>query len=230
MYFFTADEHYGHAAAIKYNNRPFASVEEMDAGLIRKFNEVVSAHDTTIHAGDFCWLNKKKNVYETYVKKLNGNHLLLVGSHDHWQPDSAKYIWRKRIDGILVVVGHYAMRTWECSHYNSWQLFGHSHGRLVLESKQYDVGVDNNNYYPVSFDQIKKIMESKPDNPGSFQLDNAKEKPDKTVENLLKKIIESLGHYSDIGGPDTPYIKTDDEMIQQCVNSLGNELGLDLRK
>ncbi len=172
MFWFTSDEHYGHEKVIEYNNRPFVNNHEMSKQLIQNFNEVVTSQDITIHAGDFCWLNKKKDVYTQYVSKLNGNHIFLIGSHDHWQPSSGRYIWRKRIKGHLIFVCHYAMRTWESSHYNSWQLFGHSHGRLVLESKQYDIGVDNNNYFPVSFDKIKDIMKTKPDNPGNYYLDN----------------------------------------------------------
>lgn len=56
------------------------------------------------------------------------------------------------------------MRVWPRSHYNSWLLFGHSHGRLTPECKQHDIGVDNNSFYPVSFDVIKTIMAEKPDN------------------------------------------------------------------
>ena len=164
MYWFTSDEHYGHAKVIKYSNRPFKNVDEMDKTIIDNFNSVVGKNDMTIHAGDFCWLNNKKEVYKKYVSKLNGNHILLIGSHDHWQPSSGKYMWRKRIEGQLLIVCHYAMLTWECSHYNSWQLFGHSHGRLELDSKQYDIGVDNNKFYPVSFEQVKFIMKTKPDN------------------------------------------------------------------
>ena len=164
MYWFTSDEHYGHANVIGFNKRPFKTVEDMDENLIANFNSVVNKDDITIHAGDFCWLNKKEEVYKKYVSRLHGNHVLLVGSHDHWQPGSAKYIWRKRIYGQLIVVCHYAMLTWECSHYNSWQLFGHSHGRLDLPHKQYDIGVDNNNLMPVSFNEVCEIMKSKPDN------------------------------------------------------------------
>ena len=164
MYWFTSDQHYGHANVIGYNKRPFKTVEGMDKQLIKNFNNVVCCEDVTIHAGDFCWLNKKEEVYKKYVSKLNGTHILLVGSHDYWQPNSAKYIWRKRIDGQLIIVCHYAMLTWESSHYNSWQLFGHSHGKLDLPHKQYDIGVDNNNLMPVSFDRVCKIMGSKPDN------------------------------------------------------------------
>lgn len=164
MYWFTSDEHYGHTNILKYNDRPWDTIEEMDEGLISNFNSVVDKGDVTIHAGDFCWLNKKEDVYKKYVNRLNGTHILLIGSHDHWQSNSARYIWRKRIDGNLIVVCHYCMKTWEASHYNSWQLFGHSHGRLEGVGKQYDIGVDNNMYYPVSFETISCIMGNRPDN------------------------------------------------------------------
>jgi len=44
-------------------------------------------------------------------------------------------------------------------------LVGNSHGRLEPIGKSWDIGVDNNNYYPVSFDRICKIMSKRPDNP-----------------------------------------------------------------
>lgn len=164
MYWFTSDEHYGHTNVLKYNDRPFSSIEEMNEGLIANHNSIVSKNDVTIHAGDFCWLNKKEDVYKQYLNRLNGNHVLLIGSHDHWQPSSAHYIWRKRIEGNLIIVGHYAMRVWECSHYNSWHLFGHSHGRLEGFGKSFDIGVDCHNYYPWSWDEIVKEMQYRPDN------------------------------------------------------------------
>jgi len=57
------------------------------------------------------------------------------------------------------------MRVWSRSHYNSWQLFGHSHGTLEPIGKQLDIGVDCHDFNPLSFDQVFKIMKSRPDNP-----------------------------------------------------------------
>jgi calcineurin-like phosphoesterase family protein len=57
------------------------------------------------------------------------------------------------------------MRVWPRSHYNSWHLFGHSHGKLEPVGKSWDVGVDKNNFIPLSLTQIEKIMEKRPDNP-----------------------------------------------------------------
>lgn len=168
MFYFTADEHYGHwrnpeKNIIRYCNRPFGNIEEHDVEIIRRHNLVVQKDDVVVHVGDFCWANTKDQASK-YIKQLNGNHIFLKGCHDHWLPNSAKYMWRKRIEGFLVVVCHYAMRTWACSHYNSWQLYAHSHGRLDSIGKQWDIGVDNNDFFPNSFEKIKSIMASRPDN------------------------------------------------------------------
>jgi calcineurin-like phosphoesterase family protein len=159
-YFFTADEHYGHTNILKHAERPFATIEEHDEELIRRHNEVVEKDDIIIHAGDFCWCKTQKDAYAKYVRRLRGNHIFLKGSHDHWLPSSAKFIWRKHVNDQFIVVCHYAMRTWERSHYGAWHLYGHSHGRLSPYYKSFDVGIDPWNYYPVSFDMVKKKMET----------------------------------------------------------------------
>jgi len=164
MYFFTADEHYGHSNIIKYCNRPFRDVSEMDETIINNHNSVVGSSDIVIHAGDFCWCNTVKDAHKQYISKLNGNHIFLRGSHDKWMNYTFNDMFTKTIEGAHIVVCHYAMRVWPRSHYNSWQLFGHSHGKLTPVGKQMDIGVDTNNFYPYSFDQIAEIMHGKPDN------------------------------------------------------------------
>jgi calcineurin-like phosphoesterase family protein len=157
MHFFTADEHYDHAKIIEYCHRPFATVEEMNETLIANHNRVVGKNDITVHAGDFGWFKKPVCALST-ITRLNGNHIFIKGSHDLWLPDSSKFMWRKMIEGQFVVVCHYAMRTWERAHHGAWQLYGHSHGTLPPIGKQWDVGVDANNFTPVSFNQLKDIL------------------------------------------------------------------------
>ena len=59
--FFTADPHFGHTNIIRYENRPFASAEEMDQELIRRWNETVSPEDTVYLLGDFSFYGKEKS-------------------------------------------------------------------------------------------------------------------------------------------------------------------------
>jgi calcineurin-like phosphoesterase family protein len=164
MYFWTADEHYGHTNIIGYANRPFATLAEMESVLIANFNERVTKSDTVIHVGDFCMQNKE--YANNIIRQLNGTHCFLDGDHDRWLPRKGNYyqIWYKRIDGQQIVASHWSMRTWKASHYNSWNLYGHSHGRLEPVGKQWDVGVDYNHFYPVSFIELQVIMKNRPDN------------------------------------------------------------------
>jgi calcineurin-like phosphoesterase family protein len=177
MIYFTADEHYGHPDIIKYCNRPFRNVSEMDKQLIANHNKRVRKTDTVIHLGDFCVHTWDVVKVRRFIRKLNGKHIFLKGSHDNWLSQHSK----TRLEGVIrdgkfldwcwrtgetyLVLDHYAMLRWPRSYFNSWQLFGHSHGTLHPEAKQYDVGVDNNLYFPVSWDDIKLIMKNKPDNP-----------------------------------------------------------------
>lgn len=163
--FFCADTHFQHTRIISYCSRPFATIEEMDKRLIENWNDLVSAKDVVYHLGDFAWRD-----VAYYRKQLNGEIHLILGSHDKDIQNlercfaSVSNLKEIVIEGQLIVLCHYAMRTWRASHYNSWQLFGHSHRRLKPEGKQWDVGVDNNNFKPVSFEEIKRIIDKQPDN------------------------------------------------------------------
>ena len=157
MYFFTADEHYSHKKIIEYCDRPFKTIEDMNETLITNHNQVVGRDDITIHAGDFCWCKNRLDALQ-FIQRLNGNHIFLKGSHDHWLPASAKFIWRKELYGKFIVVCHYAMRTWERAYHGSWQLYGHSHGRLKPDHNQLDIGVDCFNFYPVSFTEVSGVI------------------------------------------------------------------------
>jgi len=163
MWFFTADEHYYHTNIVKYCNRPFSSIEKMNEELIKRHNEKVSKNDIVVHAGDFSLANKTKT--KEIIKQLNGTHIFLKGDHDRWLSPRTTQIWQKRIDKHYIVVCHYCLRVWPKSHYGSWHLFAHSHGRLEPIGKSWDIGVDNNDYYPISMDELVEIMEKRPDNP-----------------------------------------------------------------
>lgn len=166
--FVTSDEHYGHHNIIRFCDRPFTSVEEMNESLIQNFNSVTTKKSITIHAGDF-YLGSlsTEEVMKSIANRLNGSHIFLMGNHERWLNNVPKIpdIMDVKMGEEYMVVCHYCMRVWNRSHYNSWHLFGHSHGKLEPIGKSWDVGVDNNNFFPLSFDQIRTIMNSRPDNP-----------------------------------------------------------------
>ena len=105
-------------------------------------------------------------------KRLNGMKYLIVGNHDsekcikskHWA--SVNNMFELKLTNHpsldtkrqLIVLNHYAMRTWNKSHHGSWHLFGHSHNTLLPHGQSFDVGVDCWDYTPISVEQVKDKM------------------------------------------------------------------------
>lgn len=162
--FFTADQHFGHDNIRKHCNRPFTTVDEMDAQLIENWNRVVRSQDSVFHLGDFCL--RAENT-ETYRKQLNGQITLIRGDHDKRVPPGVfaavhdSYTFES-LD-IRIVLCHYAMRVWDRSHFEAWHLFAHSHGMLPPWGKSFDIGVDAQEFTPRSLDEVIERMRNLPD-------------------------------------------------------------------
>jgi calcineurin-like phosphoesterase family protein len=80
MEFFTADTHFGHVNILRYCDRPFGSVEEMDAALIARWNRRVGPTDTVYHLGDFAL--GPRALWPDYRRQLNGTIVFILGNHD----------------------------------------------------------------------------------------------------------------------------------------------------
>lgn len=80
MRFFTSDTHFWHKNIIRYSNRPFDSVEEMNEAIIDNWNSVVGPDDTVFHLGDVAlgpW-----SEWAGTLSRLNGYKILVVGNHE----------------------------------------------------------------------------------------------------------------------------------------------------
>jgi calcineurin-like phosphoesterase family protein len=163
---FTSDTHFGHAKIIEFCNRPFASMEEMDEEMIRRWNAVVAKGDTVYHLGDFS-LAKDHKAIPRYLERLNGQVHLIYGNHDAKRLQflkgftDVKSYKEIKVGEQKIILCHYAFKVWNKSHYGSWNLHGHSHGSLPrdYQRKQLDVGVDCWAYAPISYEEVAKEME-----------------------------------------------------------------------
>jgi calcineurin-like phosphoesterase family protein len=157
--YFTSDLHLGHKNIIRLSNRPFETIEEMDAELIARYNATVKPGDTVYDLGDFSFRNPKN-----YLDQLNVQPIRIKGSHDHDIKEPRMLVIKPQglVDGygnqISITLCHYAMRSWELSHYGSWHLYGHHHGMLPPYGMSFDAGVDCWNYYPISLEQVTDVM------------------------------------------------------------------------
>lgn len=152
--------------------RPFASVDEMDAVLIERWNTRVKQGETVYILGDFAWRN-----HNHYLRALNGSKVLICGNHDKMSPDvrrnfTAVYgeppggMKGNTINGKYMVLSHYPQRTWNARCWDSLNLFGHVHSRMndFRIRNSIDVGVDNKyaDFAPLEFEEILKLNEILP--------------------------------------------------------------------
>ena len=138
--FYISDLHLMHQNIIRFDNRPFKTVEEMDKALIDNWNSVVSNADHVYHLGDFCW--GKKDDWIKYLKLLNGNIHIINGNHDlkEFSSDVRKYIveavdYKEITDnGRHVILCHYPIMCYngqyrlnENGEPKTYMLYGHVH-------------------------------------------------------------------------------------------------------
>lgn len=177
--FFISDTHFGHDWMINFNNRPYVDSEEMDSAMIENWNRTVPAEGLVFVLGDIGDTDQKR-IIEVF-NQLHGEKILIRGNHENiYHEESLQSIFSEIYDLLYVriqddiddksqdiVLCHYPMFDWDNYFQGSWQLFGHLHTRELPEFKtlksklfaeQYDVGVENNNYRPISYYEVKKII------------------------------------------------------------------------
>lgn len=177
--YFVSDTHFNHENIIKYCKRPFKNVEENDTELIRRWNEKVPKDGIVFHLGDVAFGDPDK--VDKILEQLNGTIYLVIGNHD-WRRIVNDHKWRfelmtqqinMKIGKRHVILNHYPMLCFSGAWRGkdaTYQLFGHVHTspytdegldqqRLkMLFTSQYDVGVDNNNFTPVSWKEVDQII------------------------------------------------------------------------
>jgi calcineurin-like phosphoesterase family protein len=128
--FYISDTHFGHRNIIRYDNRPFASVEEMDSTLIKNWNSVVSSEDTVYILGDISWYQEEETA--KILAKLNGHKVLIKGNHDRVGNNRSYYdrvtdYLEIKDNGRKVIMSHYPIMFWNNQFYDSIHLYGHVH-------------------------------------------------------------------------------------------------------
>ena len=163
MIWFTADTHFGHGGALGLYRRPFASVAAMDDAMVARWNAVVGPADEIWHLGDVAVGPRSPGPAAAFAARLMGRLAglqgvkhLVTGNND---PDSVRAWpgWRSVrdyaeivVDDRLLVLCHYALRSWNGMAKGAVNLHGHSHGRLAPMPRQFDVGVDARDFRPVT--------------------------------------------------------------------------------
>jgi calcineurin-like phosphoesterase family protein/2'-5' RNA ligase len=161
--FFISDLHLDHANIIRYCNRPFDSVKQMNDTLVHNWNSTVGKNDAVYFLGDLAYgRGSRKTSY--WLNKLNGNIIFVRGGHD-------------RVRGInsydRLILNHESQRFLLVhnpkdvpSNWQGWVIHGHTHNNkpeyplVDKQNKTINVSVELLDYKPLSLNGLLELISS----------------------------------------------------------------------
>lgn len=181
---YTSDPHIHHRLVAGI--RGFASIDDHDGEIIRRWNKTVAPDDTVWVLGDIGMGNE--GAYLGLASCLNGVKHLISGNHDApwpghrdaWKKQDAwlrvfatiQPFARRRIGGREVLLSHFPYAGAGGDHTDEdrfvqyrlpdegrWLLHGHTHGPEQLHGHQIHVGLDAWDLTPVHEGTIQKLIE-----------------------------------------------------------------------
>jgi calcineurin-like phosphoesterase family protein len=183
--FFISDLHVAHANVIRFDGRPFKDTDEMHAEMIKRWNSVVGDDDIVYFLGDLSFGGS--SITKWFAYSLKGKIYAIAGNHD--RPSNLRTLGRfeevydygteigvkdesslesRGSQGYQkIVMSHYPILSWNKAHYGAWHLHGHCHGGLLKGMPDYykrkvmDVGCNMIDYTPISYGQVKAIMDKR---------------------------------------------------------------------
>jgi calcineurin-like phosphoesterase family protein len=149
-----------HANIIKYENRPFSSIDEMHKYIIKKHNAVVGKNDTTFFLGDISFSNKINTL--SVVEKLNGKKILIKGNHD---TRSISWYIECGFDQVIqfpVIYKEFFILSHEPIYLNDHMpyvnIHGHLHSKKYGDKQYINICVENWDYTPQNLQDLMKLV------------------------------------------------------------------------
>lgn len=163
MKYYISDLHFGHENILKYENRPFKNITEMNDEYIRRWNAKIKKGDEVYILGDFSFYKGEETNW--ILKRLNGMKFLVKGNHDRTYLndkdfDPSLFVWIKdyylvKDEKTPIVLFHYPIQTWDRKHYGSLHFYGHVHSNKgTSRPMQYEI----ENSYNVGIDILQEPM------------------------------------------------------------------------
>ena len=177
MIWFMGDPHFDHEPVLRFENRPFANLDEMAIEILYNINKDVKPEDTFVLMGDVCFGQRKQ--WRRILDLIDCKNVILVrGNHDKTFPVRDllivveemrmkickqnviishypfKYPWYKHLCGLIrgKAVRHRDKRPKDDG--TSFLIHGHTHGQEKSRGRMIHVGVDARDFKPVAMDQI----------------------------------------------------------------------------
>ena len=156
---FIGDTHFFHSNIIKYCNRPFRDVFEMNEAMIDNWNKVVRKEDKVIMNGDFALCGKDKII--EIGQRLNGRKTLILGNHEGASLKTYYDAGFEMISKYPILVDGYLVShiPQETSLYPN--IHAHTHNTKENDSFHFCTSVEMIEYKPISFEEVKRYFGSK---------------------------------------------------------------------
>lgn len=190
MVYFTSDLHFYHDKDFIWQARGFKSIDEMNAEIVRRWNEIITVNDYVYILGDLTLGNVEEGL--KLIAQLNGNLHIIRGNHDT-DKKVEKYLELPNVVTVeFATIYKYKKAIFWLSHYPTitsnydddkpWAkhlvcLFGHTHQEQPFYNDNpymFNVGMDAHNCTPISIEEIIENIRNK-----KQELNN-----EKTKENI----------------------------------------------
>jgi len=166
MIYLIGDLHLDHTNIIKYCNRPFSSVDEMNDTMVQRWNDTVGVEDTVYYLGDIAYGRGSRDG-SWWWQKLNGKKILIKGNHDRKEnirgitPVHRWYI--VELGGIQFLLVH--SPEYDKPEWGGWLIHGHHHNNnldkyplVSRKRKTINVSAEILDYYPISLDKLLNLL------------------------------------------------------------------------
>lgn len=166
--YYIADTHFGHENIIRFCDRPFDNVQDMNCVIVENWNARVRPDDEVWIVGDFAYRSAESPT--GILRELNGRKHLILGNHDFkWIKNVQLDRWFESVDmmaqtedeGRRIVLCHYPLMTVPRHFVN---VFGHIHNDrsagywslLSTMENSLNAGVEVNGYQPVTLVELER--------------------------------------------------------------------------
>jgi len=155
-----SDLHLDHKNIIKFCDRPFKNVDEMNEAIVKNWNKTVGKEDTVFYLGDMSY-GKGSRRAGYWLKQLNGNIVFIRGNHERLG---------RRIGHKQLILDYKGTRFYlihdpalKPADWTEWLIHGHKHNSdlkgfplLNKKNKTINVSAELLNYTPIKIDKLIK--------------------------------------------------------------------------
>lgn len=173
---FYSDPHFWHSKILEKSDRPFVSIEEMNAVLIEAYRRLVKPEHVVLWLGDVAFGGQK--LVTGILKQLPGKKILIPGNHDRKERAMLRAGFDAVVPSLRLLMGE---RTVVCSHYpypeglrdnqadhgnlperkkGEVLLHGHTHSSKKRDGNMINCCVDAWDWRPASRGEVESLVAS----------------------------------------------------------------------